>query len=286
MQILQRLPSILLQLFPLGFLSLAVLPLFGCTVVEPAGPPTVSSGGSSIAISPAARSRIGQKIWTNECGRTVDGLTSWNVGEGFASLGIGHFIWYPVGVSGPYDESFPGLVRFCLDRKVAVPAWVRGAKDCPWATKSEFEAARAGAQMGELRRFLAATVDVQTDYIVARLEAALPKLMASSRPELKDQVRSQFYAVAESPQGIYALVDYVNFKGEGTKTSERYRGEGWGMLQVLEGMRPGVRGSAAAVEFGESAKRVLTRRVSNAPRDESRWLAGWKNRCSSYGKPL
>ena len=27
-------------------------------------------------------------------GGTISGLTSWNVGENFASLGIGHFIWY------------------------------------------------------------------------------------------------------------------------------------------------------------------------------------------------
>ena len=41
--------------------------------------------------------RIGKRIWSNECNGTVDGLTSWNTGENFASLGIGHFIWYPAG---------------------------------------------------------------------------------------------------------------------------------------------------------------------------------------------
>ncbi len=99
-------------------------------------------------------------------------------------------------------------------------------------------------------------------------------------------MREKFYAVASSPEGIYALVDYVNFKGEGTSPTERYRGQGWGLLQVLQGMRQSQRGPAAATEFGHSAIRVLTRRVANAPRDESRWLAGWKNRCSGYGRPL
>ena len=32
------------------------------------------------------------------------------------------------------------------------------------------------------------------------------------------------------------LIDYVNFKGEGVLETERYRGRGWGLLQVLEGM--------------------------------------------------
>ncbi|MBX9724225.1 MAG: hypothetical protein K2X81_22645, partial [Candidatus Obscuribacterales bacterium] len=37
---------------------------------------------------------VGQKIWRNECSGSIDGLTSWNAGEEFPSLGIGHFIWY------------------------------------------------------------------------------------------------------------------------------------------------------------------------------------------------
>jgi hypothetical protein len=87
---------------------------------------------------------------------------------------------------------------------------------------------------------------------------------------------------------MFCLIDYVNFKGEGTSAKERYRGEGWGLLQVLEGMT-----SQKAVwnypgEFAESAKRVLSRRVANSPpeRGEKRWLAGWHNRCESYKQGL
>ena len=29
------------------------------------------------------------------------------------------------------------------------------------------------------------------------------------------------------------MIDYVNFKGDGLKPTERYKGEGWGLLQVL-----------------------------------------------------
>lgn len=80
------------------------------------------------------------------------------------------------------------------------------------------------------------------------------------------------------------MIDYVNFKGEGTSPTERYKGEGWGLLQVLSDMKPG--GGAAA--FGQAAKRVLTRRVQNSPKErgESRWLAGWHNRCDGYGGRL
>src|SRR6266446_3164255 len=55
----------------------------------------------AITLSHADVQRIGKKIWQNECNGTISGLTSWNQGEDFASLGIGHFIWYPQGRRGP-----------------------------------------------------------------------------------------------------------------------------------------------------------------------------------------
>src|SRR3954471_11898455 len=63
-------------------------------------------------LSGAELDRIGKRIWQNECGGSVDGLTSWNSAENFASLGIGHFIWYPAGVEGPFEESFPKMVAW------------------------------------------------------------------------------------------------------------------------------------------------------------------------------
>ena len=89
--------------------------------------------------------------------------------------------------------------------------------------------------------------------------------------------------LARTPQGCYALVDYVNFKGEGVLHTERYQGQGWGLLQVLESMH-GTCEAAAVDEFSSAAKAILTRRVRNAPtqRHESRWLTGWIRRVNSY----
>jgi hypothetical protein len=91
-------------------------------------------------------------------------------------------------------------------------------------------------------------------------------------------------ALRMGPLGPFALVDYVNFKGEGTLESERYKGEGWGLLQVLEAMREG----PALVEFQRAAESLLSRRVKNSPpgrrRGESRWLPGWKNRIRTYAE--
>lgn len=268
----------------LFFAAAAACSLTACSDEETQ--PTVrtgaaSVGGGGIRISPSEAAAIGQQIWVNECGGTVEGLTSWNKGEYFASLGIGHFIWYHAGKRGPFDESFPKLVKFMESRKVDVPEVAR-SRACPWRSREEFLAARNSPEMRQLRSFLHRTIPYQTEFILKRLETALPTMLASVPRSERAVVKGRFYAVAETRKGKYALMDYVNFKGEGTKASERYKGQGWGMLQVLQEMRGNPRGDAAAREFAAAADRVLTRRVANAPKDESRWLAGWRNRLKTY----
>ncbi len=61
---------------------------------------------------------------------TISGLTSWNQGEDFASLGIGHFIWYPKGRQGPFEESFPTLVSFVSSRGAKLPTLLLGVGPC------------------------------------------------------------------------------------------------------------------------------------------------------------
>jgi hypothetical protein len=81
------------------------------------------------------------------------------------------------------------------------------------------------------------------------------------------------------------MMDYVNFKGEGTKPEEEYEGQGWGLRQVLGEMKPGVEGTAAATDFAGAAEAVLRRRVLNNPPDE-KWIAGWSRRCREYAQPF
>ena len=109
-------------------------------------------------------------------------------------------------------------------------------------------------------------------------------MLGEAAPADRLNVRQQFTRVAGEPQGCYALVDYVNFKGEGTLHSERYHDQGWGLLQVLEGMHGTTGGQSAVEEFSRTAATVLKRRVQNSPpaRNEARWLAGWINRVNSY----
>ena len=194
---------------------------------------------------------LGQRIWQNEC----------------------------AGVNEAFDESFPTFVRYARAKGAQVPAYFDGP--APWPTKAAFLADRSGTA-DTMRRWLAAHVELQTQFIMLRSRMALKRMMQQSRQP--QAIQRRYAALAATTQGMYCLVDYVNFKGEGIKPTERYNGQGWGLLQVLEEMKGYPTGSAATAEFSRAAAAVLTRRVQNAPaaRGEQRWLAGWLNRCKTY----
>jgi len=132
-----------------------------------------------LRISDADALRIGKRIWQNESNGTVAGLTAWNAGENFASLGIGHFIWYPEGVRGPFEESFPKFLTFAREHHAAIPAWLNQSSSCPWNSRAEFSSAQNSSQMRELRQFLSRTIDVQAQFMVARLQQSLAKMLVN-----------------------------------------------------------------------------------------------------------
>lgn len=241
----------------------------------------------SVQLSAAQKAMIGRKIWQNESGGKVTGLTHWNDGEEFPSLGIGHFIWYPAGFDGRWTETWPEFVTFATSRGHTVPA-VGRAPDCPWPNKALFMRDFNGPQLSGLRKWLASNIAIQTEFIAYKSRAALPKIMAAAPPAERARIKANYEKVASTPRGVYALVDYVNFKGDGTNPRERYAGEGWGLMWVLMEMKDVPAGPAAAREFGAAAKRRLDLRIKNSPpaRGEARWRAGWHNRCDSYGQPL
>jgi hypothetical protein len=242
-----------------------------------------------ITISHDEIKKIGEKIWHNECRGTIQGLTSWNDGEDFASFGIGHFISYPQGKTGVFKETFPTLLLFLEKNKKKIPGGIlkHGTTACPWNSRNEFMQNSSHKAMVALRNYLADTVDLQALFMVKRLIKALPIMLKKLPSAKKNHIKKQFYRLAKSPGGLYALVDYVNFKGEGGSAAhEQYKGYRWGLLQVLEKMKGIQGGSSALEEFAQSAKDVLKGRVAHAPKDlqkkESQWLIGWNNRINTY----
>jgi len=262
-----------------------------CSADPPARPqaPVVATApaANSLRLTNAQKSSIGRRIWQNESGGKVTGLTHWNDGEEFPSMGIGHFIWYPNGFDGRWTESWPEFVNYAVACGLAVPAVGRQA-DCPWPDKASFMKDFNGPQLTGLRNWLAANITVQTEFIAAKSRAALPKIIKAAPAAERGRIKANYERVATMPIGVYALVDYVNFKGDGTNPREAYAGQGWGLMSVLREMKNVGSGPAAAREFGEAAKRRLDLRIKNSPaaRGEARWRAGWHNRCNSYSQAL
>jgi len=259
----------------------AMILILSCEPVVMAGPLAVA-GAKSIQMK-----RIAQLVFRNECGGQETRLTTWNKGEAFASLGMGHFIWYPRGTAESnkhFSESFPRLIRFMRQRKVEIPLWIQANKGCPWPDRKIFENAQRARKMTDFRYFLIKTMPYQADFMQNRLKNSLPLMLTHVPENQRKHIRRQFERVRVAPMGMYALMDYVNFKGEGVNPKERYHGQGWGLLQVLEHMDGSKSGIAAIAEFARSADMLLTRRVALSPpeRHESRWLAGWRKRIRTY----
>ena len=239
---------------------------------------------AELTISKVELDVVAEKIFKNEAGGKREDLVYWNTGEDFPSLGIGHFIWYKQGQRGRFAESFPQLVAYYRKHDIKLPKIVEENSYSPWESREELFKLRSvgNKDIVELTNFLYNTKAIQVSFIFERLENSLEKMLEiADNPE---KVKKQFYRVAHSPNGLYPLIDYVNFKGEGTSRTETYNGDGWGLLQVLENMKGTGSGKAALEEFSDSAKFVLERRVKNSDpaRNEKKWLAGWLNRCNTY----
>ena len=236
---------------------------------------------------------VAKKVWQNEGAGKDKYLVWWNKGEDFASLGIGHAIWFPKGHTEKFREVFPMMLIFMQKKGVEMPLWLTPETDLPWQSKEAFFAAKKAKtkQYMELFNFLKSTFSYQAEFMAQRLSQALPQMLESiDDTEKKERIKKRFYEVMHNidgsvnERGLYVLLDYTNFKGEGTLKSERYNGEGWGLLQVLDYMDP--KESNKLKAFAESASAMLSRRIGNSPpaRGEERWRKGWNVRLDTYWK--
>jgi hypothetical protein len=219
---------------------------------------------------------IGKKIYRNECNNNPKLLVFWKKGEEFPSCGIGHFIWYPKNQSYIFKEQFSHLLNYLQKRAVTIPSWIDASFSCPWV-QQEYEAGAYQSQINELRTLLESTISLQAHFIIDNFKRDIALL------KLAENLKKRLNALMGDAQGLFAVIDYVHFKGMGTNVTERYHGQGWGLVQVLENMHHELSHSLLE-QFVESAKKVLAQRVKNAPpeRKEEQWLPGWCNRVNRY----
>jgi len=249
--------------------------------------------GNDIILSEKQANYIAQKVWQNEGAGKDKYLVWWNDGEAFASVGIGHFIWFPKNHTERFREVFPMVVAYMQDNNVALPAWLNERSDFPWQTKEAFFKAKKekSKRYMELFTLLKSTMSYQAGFMADRLNGALPTMLSSIEDKTaKSRIQKRFNHMLYTKdgnideQGLYILLDYTNFKGEGTLKSERYHGQGWGLLQVLEHMD--MTNTNKYKAFSNAAKAMLSRRIKNSPptRGEERWRKGWNVRLDTYWK--
>lgn len=243
--------------------------------------------GNSPDMTAIQKKAIGMQIWQNEAGQKYDLLLFWNPKEAFPSLGIGHFIWYPAGHADIYTQTFPQLLDYFKHKKIKLPIWLEKArrKGAPWKNYDDFKLHANDVPAEELRKLLFNTIDIQLDFIIKRLDGAWQYIQKQADPTKRSIISSHFEQLSQTPAGLYALIDYLNFKGEGTNPNERYNGKGWGLLQVLQAMPADTPSTTIVDAFAQAAEQVLKERVNNAPSDkthEQKWLDGWYKRINTY----
>lgn len=233
-----------------------------------------------MAVSHNEAAKIGDLLYRNECNHKKKFLTFWNPNEEFPSLGIAHFIWFPKHYHGTFEQMFPKLLTYFKKKGVEVPSWLTETHHAPWENREQFMAEFDSPRMIELRNFLEKTQTVQASFVAENFEKNLKTIAAHAHN--KKSVRAKIALLKATPGGLAVLIDYYNFKGCGTKKAERYKGQGWGLLQILEAMPDSSQNPVA--DFATTAKSILTTRTQNAPaeRKESSFLLGWTRRINRY----
>jgi len=251
--------------------SLAILAWIAYFYVEP----------REILVDKSEANRIGLEIAKNQGVNNKISQIYWCNDDKYASLGIANFIWY-----SENDErkqtSFNDLLKY-ISQSQPLPNWLVNIDYPPWNSREEFLSSKHDMFKNQLSHFLQENIDKQTQYLIFKLEDRLPKMLDQIKsPFAKMHLYENFYHIAMQEDGVYALIDYFVFQGDGTLASDRYNNQGWGLLQVLDNMK----GNSDNLlrEFISSADLLLTRRIANGPAEEAKQLTNWRMRLNTYNE--
>jgi len=237
--------------------------------------------------------QIAHKIWLNEGSGKKSKLVWWNKGEEFASVGIGHFIWFTADKPMWFWEAFPPMLQYITDRGAKPPKWLTPKLHCVWNSYAQWQYAKKHntKKMRELTAFMNRNKGLQARFMLHRLNSSFPRILSYAKARGQGEIVAYNYkrllykkSGTINPQGAYILIDYINFKGDGVNKGERYQGKGWGLYQVLT--RMDTKDTNPYRAFAKSGKWVLDRltRICPPKRNLKRFKKGWFNRMDSYLK--
>jgi hypothetical protein len=236
-----------------------------------------------------------------------NGITMWNEGEDFPSLGLGHYIWYTKDSNKKYTESFPkmllslylqGFDIFQLEiagKEIAFEIiagkrrpLIKGdhvvINSAPWKSKADFYAdkkrLKLNSQLAQQENLYR-----QANYQLHAFNREIELILSTYQQEIRCKITKTLEQLAKDVRAKTAMIDYINFKGNGLNPGERYQGQGWGLKQVLRKLVE-LEHPNSIESFIQAAKSMLDRRIRNSPpeRGEHRWRRGWFNRLDLYKK--
>jgi hypothetical protein len=219
-----------------------------------------------------------QKIKNNlilrELGR--NGLIDWNPTEDFASLGIMHATWGGEKTI-KHGNTFSKFVIFSKSKGISIPMFLNNSLENPWKSRSDFFASKYSfdIRMQELQIFLNNTVDLQVEFLIDRVLSCLTLFLNQLDSYSYEKIALK--QLISSSDGLLAVIDYINFKGEGDFNDESK----WGLFNVLSHMK-NFADKAPLDSFINSAKLILKLRHPKY----NLYANGWNSRLESYANSM
>ncbi len=224
--------------------------------------------------------KIARNLLYNETSCQGGYLTEWDKisQEEFPSIGLPHTVWFPGKSKQIVDESFPRFWAFIKAKYRGTmripdlgPVGTEGLDvRAPWNSIKEF---KSDPRVAELNRFLQDpnVLKLQAEFAVRRGMESIYSILATNAMDPNKKMSQEdlcqnFKDLISSDQGLLAMVDYANWKGEGIHWHEMTdnRRVRWGLKQALEKM--GKPSSAAVVErFAAATSAALKERSSDDP---------------------
>ena len=131
---------------------------------------------------------------------------------------------------------------------------------------------------------MSSTINLQTNFMIDQLYKKWPAIVQAAPAKQRPALIKRFNLMRSSLLGTYALIDYLNFKGDGLNPLEAVNNQRWGLLQVLLIMPADVNQQNAPAAFSLAASKILLRLIENSAPDYTRikFLNGWIKRVSTY----
>ncbi len=246
-----------------------------CSSTLNALPQESAAGENFIFFTDAQLTDLGHRLW--ETYNSEKKIILWDE-RGFACVGIAQFLWEPAGVNTIFGDDWRSCALALKSQGVALEDWMLGPS--PWSSEEEFNRAveQHDPRLEQLRVSLSTPLVIreQARVIVERFQKALflnseNSILNNLPPGEAELLLANAKAVAnvcdenQRPLGLFALIDYTHFKGEGLDGG--YNTQSWGLQRVLWNMQnidPAfVRTHSALEIFVASAEEILEERILN-----------------------